>query len=331
MSGVTRRVFLKSSVVCAGLALMGADLPAQTGETTGRSGVARLTIGHPRRFRILQLTDLHFFSHEREVQDAFNARAVENMRRLVKLAKPDLVMITGDVWSENPGGEGEARMRYAIGQFEALGVPWAFTWGNHDLVSDVAVAHDALTMAKRSLYCGGNSDGNYAINIEDTGHKRVWQIVCLNTHRDGLQHAQQQWLQELVKADSAPVPRFAFFHIPLKQYDDIWKNGTALGMKGEDVCMEKEDGSSLAVLKAAGVRACFCGHDHQNDYSGVADGVELVYGRVSRAGGYGADIFPKGGKLITVNCRTSRYEWVSITPDGKRWHPKPGEHREIPN
>ena len=102
-------------------------------------------------------------------------------------------------------------------------------------------------------------------------------------------------------------------------------------MKGEDVCMEQEDGSSLAVLKAAGVRACFCGHDHQNDYSGAADGVELVYGRVSRAGGYGADIFPKGGKLITVNCRTGRYEWVSITPDGKRWRPKPGERREIPN
>jgi len=146
-----------------------------------------------------------------------------------------------------------------------------------------------------------------------------------------MQRAEQQWVEELVKTDSVPVPRFAFFHIPLRQYDDIWKNGAARGMKGEEVCMEKEDGTSLAVLKAASVRACFCGHDHQNDYSGTADGVELVYGRVSRAGGYGADIFPKGGKLITVNCRKGTYNWVSITPDGKRWSPKRGERREIPN
>ncbi len=322
MIPLTRRAFLKTSVACAGLVLMGTAAP---------SGGARLTIGHPKRFRILQLTDLHFFSHEKEVRDAFNVRAVENMHKLVKETKPDLVIVTGDVWSENPGGEGEARMRYAIGHFESLGVPWAFTWGNHDQVSDYPVAHEALAAARHSLYRGTDSDGNYVINIEDASRKRVWQIVCLNTHRDGLQQPQRQWMQELVKADPEPVPRFAFFHIPLKQYDDIWKNGTALGMKGEDVCMEKEDGSSLAVLKAAGVRACFCGHDHQNDYSGMSDGVELVYGRVSRAGGYGADIFPKGGKLITVNCRTGRYEWVSVTPDGKRWHPKPGEHREIPN
>ena len=320
--GVTRRVFLKSSLMGAGLALMGMAAP---------TAAARLTVAHPKRFRILQLTDLHFFSHEQELRDAFNARAVENMRKLVKGTKPDLVMVTGDVWSENPNGEGEARMRWAIEQFEALGVPWAFTWGNHDLVSDFTVAHDALAKANHSLYRGGASDGNYAIDIEDRDHQRVWQIVCLNTHRDGMQRAQQEWFHDLVKADPTPLPRFAFFHIPLKQYDDIWKNGAAHGMKGEDVCMEKEDGSSLAVLKAGGVRACFCGHDHQNDYAGLAEGVELVYGRVSRAGGYGADIFPKGGKLITVNCRTGRYDWVSITPDGKRWHPKPGEHREIPN
>ena len=319
---LTRRSFLRSSLACTAVFLLGAGASA---------GSAPLTIKHPNHFRILQLTDLHFFSHDKDVRDAFNERTVENIHKLVKQAKPDLLMITGDVWSENPEGMGETWMRYAIGQFKALGVPWAFTWGNHDQVSDYSVAHDAFSKAKNSLYRGRGSDGNYAIDIDDKNHQRVWQIVCLNSHRDGLQTAQQEWLQELVKGDPVPVPRFAFFHIPLKQYDEVWKNGTAVGVKGEDVCMEKEDGSTLAVLKAAGVRACFCGHDHQNDYSGVADGVELVYGRVSRAGGYGADIFPKGGKIITVNCRTGLYEWESLTPDGVRWHPKPGERLEIPN
>ena len=51
------------------------------------------------------------------------------------------------------------------------------------------------------------------------------------------------------------------------------------------------------------MRACFCGHDHVNDYGGVLDGIELVYGRATGYGGYGGDYVDKGGKLITVNLR----------------------------
>ena len=301
---------------------------AGAGETIG---VARLKIPHPSRFHILQLTDLHFFSREKDTWDTFNKRTVDNMRKLVRLAKPDLVIVTGDVWSEDQGGLGETHMRYAVEQFEALGVPWAFTWGNHDQLPNYAIGHEAFAKAKNSLYRGGDSDGNYVIDVVDAHDRRVWQIVCLNSHQDGIRGEQHQWLRSLAKADAQPPPRFAFFHIPLKQYDEVWKNGVATGIRGENVCMEKEDGSTLPILKSLGVKACFCGHDHQNDYSGVADGVELVYGRVSRAGGYGADIFPKGGKLITVDCRKGRYEWESLTSEGVPWRPKPGERIEIPN
>lgn len=283
---------------------------------------AHLTVAHPEQFRILQLTDLHFFSRDASTWEDFNRRTVDQMQKLVALSDPDLVMITGDVWSEDQNGQGLAHMRYAVRQFEALGVPWAFTWGNHDQVSDFAAAHRILSEAKNSLYRGAESDGNYLIDILDSSEHPVWQIVCVNTHRDGVREAQQQWLKAL---PATQVPRFAFFHIPIKQYEDIWKNGTATGIWGEDVCMEKEDGSTLPILKKLGIAACFCGHDHQNDYSGAAEGVELVYGRVSRSGGYGADTFQKGGKLITANCGKGRFVWESITPDGTRWRPKPGE------
>jgi len=153
----------------------------------------------------------------------------------------------------------------------------------------------------------------------------VWQIICLNTHRAGVQAPERAWLNALKQSEPHSPRRFAFFHIPLKQYDTIWESGVAAGIKGESVCFEEEDGSTLAVLKTMGVKACFCGHDHSNDYSGVIDGVELVYGRATGVGGYGANIIPKGGKLITVNCVEEMYEWVSLTPDGKKWHPKPGE------
>lgn len=308
---------IKPIVLMISLALLCARIGAEP-----VPGVAALTVADPEQFRILQLTDLHFFSREKSTWDDFNQRTVDQMRKLVSLTVPDLIIITGDVWSEDQDGQGEAHMRYATGQFEALGVPWAFVWGNHDQLSDIAVAQKVFSEAKHSLYRGADSDGNYAIDILNAQGRRVWQILCINGHREGIQRNEQQWLRGLPKIDT---PRFAFFHIPLQQYAETWKNGSASGIWGEDPCMEKEDGSSLPFLKSAGVTACFCGHDHCNDYSGPADGVELVYGRVSRSGGYGSDTFPKGGKLVTVNCSKGTFFWESVTPDGQRWRPKPGE------
>ena len=290
-----------------------------------------ITVAHPESFRILQCTDLHFFSRDKETWDKNNALVVENIRKMLAQTSADMFIATGDVWSEDQDGLGATHMRYAIDQFVSMGVPWAFTWGNHDKLSDDASGHAAFTQAPNSLYRGAGSEGNYAINIVNPAQERVWQLVCLNSRQKGLNAEQQQWVKTLTEQDKNPVPRIAFFHIPLKQYADVWENGAAIGMKGEKVCSEQEDGSTLAVLKSAGIRACFCGHDHQNDYGGVYDGVELVYGRCSRAGGYGADVFPKGAKLITINTVKKTYEWVSVMPDGTRWKPKPGERIEIPD
>jgi probable DNA metabolism protein len=59
------------------------------------------------------------------------------MQRLVELAKPDVVMVTGDVWSENPGGKGDGWLRYAIARFEEL--------ENTILYSKIAPKNNILT------------------------------------------------------------------------------------------------------------------------------------------------------------------------------------------
>jgi hypothetical protein len=305
--------------------------------------VARLEISRPSRFTILQFTDLHFFAGDNGRYGLFNDTTVNDMRKLVALAKPDLLIVTGDLWRDNPPERLEEFMRYAVDQCASLGVPWAFAWGNHDQLKDYSVGYKALAEAKNSLYRGADSDGNYLIDIMGRHRQVVWEILCINSGGDGIREPQQQWLRALAERPARsqvqprnernehnqPTPRFAFFHIPLKQYVDIWNSGVATGIKGEDPCIEKEDGSSLPILKSLGVRACFVGHDHVNDYSGVIDGVDLVYGRATGAGGYGGKVVPKGAKLITVNCRTGRYEWRTLLLDGKRWRPAPGERIEV--
>lgn len=328
----TRRQFLKTSAGIAGLTLAGCS--TGTGVLSKASGpaseVATLRIANPSKCTILQLTDVHYFWGDPERIDELNKRTEEDIIKLVALTKPDLIMLTGDLWRDRFEERREEFMRYGIAKCAALGVPWAYTWGNHDQLNDFAVGHKALTEAPNALYRGSASEGNYCVDLVDRHDKTVCQLICLNSERKGLGAAQQEWMRRLAEKTGSPkVPRLAFFHIPIKQYGDIWTAGTATGFKAEDPCIEEENGSSLPYLKALGVKACFCGHDHVNDYSGLIDGIELVYGRATGYGGYGQEDLPKGGKLITVDCLSGQYSWETILPDGTRWKPKPGERVNI--
>lgn len=323
-----------------GAALLGT---AVTGCMTGRTGtvpvnkddlpyVSRLCVKKPGAMRMLQMTDIHLFSAEAPFWDQMNKKTVADMQALVAATKPDFVFITGDLWRDHPPEKLDEFARYAIGQCGSLGVPWAYVWGNHDQVENRALIEDLLTKAPNALYRGAGSNGNYVLNLEDRHGRVVWQILCLNTETTGMGTAQQAWLKSLQEDINGGMktvpPRMAAFHIPLKQYDSVWASGVARGIKCERVCFEQEDGSSLAVLKSLGVKACFCGHDHVCDYSGVVDGVDLIYGRSTGRGGYGGLQVRKGGKLYTLDGHTGKYRWESVLLDGSRWVPGAGEHTD---
>lgn len=296
--------------------------PSLTAETR-----AKLTIKDPAQFKIIQFTDLHFFSSREPDLGPGKNGTMELMLTIIKQAQPDLVMITGDTWPGNGGGTfASFMMRRAVRRLSRIGMPWAYVWGNHDHLADMNAGHKALTLAKDSLYRGAGTGGNYVIEAVDGSGKCAAELVCLNSTVTGMKPRQRQWLDALPEAT---VPRLAFFHIPIKQYADVWESGVAGGIMGENPCSEEEDGSSLAHLKKAGVRACFCGHDHVDDYAGIIDGVELVYGRATGFGGYGAGEVPKGGKLITLDCNTGTYSMVSLLPDGTSWTAKPGEQTDL--
>jgi len=295
---LSRRSFLDGCLATVPLAAAVAgctttEAERRDAESKENGDRAQFVAKHPSRFRILHLTDLHYFGNRPEVS---NECTNELIREIVADTAPDLVMITGDLWADNEDGLGERHMRYSIAQFESWGVPWAYTWGNHDKLSDYSAGHDAFATAHNSYYRGVEASGNYAIDIVTPEGRRFLQLLCLNTNTKGAGDEQRAWLRTLAQADPEPVPRLAFFHIPLKQYADVWDSGAAAGIKGEAVCLEEENGATLPLLSELGVRACFCGHDHVNDYSGTVDGVELVYGRA--AGGYGADRVDRGGKVI---------------------------------
>jgi hypothetical protein len=335
MPKVTRRSFLGAGAVFAGMTVSGCAtgrneiMPA---EPANLPYVAHLRVRKPGSIRMLQLTDIHFFGGEPPFWDATNKTTMQNMQALVAATEPDLLLVTGDVWRDKPHERLDEFARYGIAQCAALGVPWAYVWGNHDQVNDRAAIEELLTKSPNSLYRGGGSGGNYVLNLEDRHGRVLWQFLCVNTETTGMLAGQQAWLKSLpnaINGGSRNVPqRMAAFHIPLKQYGTVWAEGVARGIKCERVCSEREDGSSLAVLKELGVKACLCGHDHVNDYSGAVDGVDLIYGRATGVGSYGGMQVRKGGKLYTLNGHSGKYRWESVLNDGAHWVPGPDERTD---
>lgn len=275
-------------------------------------------------FRLLQLTDIHFFAgYKDDPENARkgNIRSSDAIRLLVEKTNPHLILVTGDFWHDNPDHRGAEFMDYAVSQLESLGVPWAYTWGNHDQMDDFAVGHHRLSEARNSLYAGQDSEGNYVLRVTRQDQP-VMEIFCLNTHREGVREAERQWLAAAAGSEEANRPyRMVAMHIPLKQYAEVWDNGTARGFIGEDVCFEAEDGESLGAFARCGIQAVICGHDHVNDYEGKMNGVRLIYGRSTGIFSYGALTLAKGGKLYTFKPETAALSWQSHLFNGKTWVP----------
>lgn len=291
--------------------------------------VARFRPKDPSRFTVLQLTDIHFFCGRDKHGEERDLKTIEDLPRLVESTRPDLLAVTGDLWHDNPGGQGREFMEYSLDKIEALGVPWLFTWGNHDMLDDYVAGHDRLTEAKHSLYRGGPGSGNYSIAVEDAAGKPVWEILCLNTTNIGIQKEQEDWLKafgaERIGSDRENLPLTVFLHIPVLQYQYVWEEKLAAGFKLENVSHYGEDGSGIWRLKKLGnITALFCGHDHVNDYGGALEGTELVFGRATGHAGYGGEKVVKGGKLITLNCENGTYAWESVLFNGTRWRPEAG-------
>ncbi len=345
---INRREFIATAVGAAALATTAAQAEPekpglsaiQFGAGPGDIGIAQsttfpestntVTVADPARIRALQLTDIHFFCTRKYPEN--DQKTIEDLKKLVDLAQPDMLWITGDLWHDNPDGEGQGFMEFGVAEIAKLGLPWTFVWGNHDRLDDYAKGHDHIAGAAHALYRGGASGGNYTVTLQEKSGAAVWELLCLNSGGNGLSTAQKEWVATTAAARKAagPVkPSFTLVHIPIKQYADLWASKAASGVRLEDVCNEGEDGSALPVLQEyPGMQAVFCGHDHVNDYNGKSGPIELVYGRATGHGGYGGKQVPKGAKIITMNAQAGTYSYESILADGTRWNPTPGMHIE---
>ncbi|MBP5404533.1 MAG: metallophosphoesterase [Clostridia bacterium] len=292
-----------------------AELPITYEEETG---IYRFVLSGE-EFKILHLTDIHLggslFSRKKDLL-ALRACYAEILH-----ARPDLVIVTGDLCFPMGVMSLSFNNSAPVYQFAAfmrkVGIPWAFTFGNHDAESFAVTKNDALCAIYRSLsyktsgnllypYVQPNVTGrnNQLIEVRNADGSLRTALFLLDSNAytgegfnayDYIHDDQVAWyaseVERLREEAGEQISSLVFFHIPLREYATayaLYKAGSDevvyyFGKENDAVfhevsCSHHESSLFDTMVTLGSTTGVFCGHDHYNNYSIEYKGIRLTYG-----------------------------------------------------
>lgn len=197
------------------------------------------------------------------------------------------------------------------------GIPWAFTYGNHDTESYAATSADDLNTLYKSLSwhtsrtllypyvqpaITGRNNQLIELRNQDGSLNQALFLIDSNAYTgkglnkyDYIHDDQVAWYKEHVlrlnKEENRTVSSLVFFHIPLQQYKtayELYEQGSDevqyhFGANDENfmgkVCCSEYPSAMFDTAKELGsTQGFFCGHDHYNNMSLSYQGIRLTYG-----------------------------------------------------
>ncbi|UTH12020.1 metallophosphoesterase family protein [Macrococcoides canis] len=261
-------------------------------------------------FKIMQLTDLHFgdllpeSSHIDQVTKAL-------ITRLIHTNQPNFIAITGDlIWSKAP--DSLSTFRDVLTFIDSFNIPFDATFGNHDSegefsrndINEILLSQSNF-IEPQSLFNDNDRLCYYTELVVDGHTHRLYFIDSGDYDKlqvgeyDYITHAQIEWLVETDKAFSGTSQ--LFIHIPIPEYATAKSLGLAQGHQDEEICCPKLNTGlfSQLLLNGLSVKAMYCGHDHDNDFTADYCGIKLNYGRVTGFNTYGS--LRRGGRMIELD------------------------------
>ncbi len=271
-------------------------------------------------FRILQLTDIHLGGSILSVVE--DTKALTACYRLIQETQPDLVAVTGDLVFPMGIMSFSFNNNAPIMQFanfmRNVGIPWVFTYGNHDTESlatldraevDKLLKSLSYKTSKNLLYPYVQPDvygrSNQMVEIRASDGKLMQALFLIDSNDyveaggineyDYIHDDQVEWYRRMVeglsKREGEQVPSMVFTHIPLQEYkeaNELYEAGSdevtyfygELGEKMIDkICCSKYKSKLFdTAVELGSTQAIFCGHDHYNNQSLEYKGIRLTYG-----------------------------------------------------
>jgi len=286
-----------------------------------------------------------------------DARTQQLQRDMIKWAKPDLIVLSGDAVSGKPaaltGGYENVWKKWTTPLNEAQ-IPYAYILGNHDAEGDldkykIVALDDTNPLSLRKKSEGIPDTTNFVVPIQSSRNQNelaanIWLFDTGSISCDSFEYSwgcversQLQWYDEMSKKikdqHGTHVHHIAFIHIPIPEYRKMYNENDVYGNAGEDIGCPFVDTHFFGHVKANGdISAIFCGHDHKNDFGGWYDGIELVYGRKSGHGAYGK---VRGAKVIKLketidekgNLKVTRTHFI-FNEDGSIVPTEPSKPRQ---
>ncbi len=269
------------------------------------------TFREDKTFKIAQFSDLHWDNTTSNCP-----KTIKVIKNVLETEKPDLVVLTGDVVTMPPAIEGWK----AVAQpFIDAEIPWTVILGNHD--SEIGITRDEIfeQLEKMPYFVGDKGPdlygcGNYTISVWSSDNKKVAAVLYFfdsndYTNRkfggyDWIHFDQINWYRNLSlnftkENNNVPIPSLAFFHIPLQEYTTVIGQPTTIGEANEGSGASKvNSGLFASFLDMNDVMGTFVGHDHDNDYIGIHEGIALAFGQVTGYDAYGD--LDRGGRIINM-------------------------------
>lgn len=301
------------------LMLLWLDSPIQAGSRPS------LRFNQDGTFKIVQFTDTHI-----NLVSKSNLKSLEIIQTVVKTEMPDLVVLTGDIITEDDPKKG---YQLLSALFQKTNTPWAVVFGNHE--SEGRFTRKALEALVESLpgclnhkVSGITGNSNFILQVK--GQHRVEALLyCFDSNSysalkpivDGygwFDSSQMNWYRSksawfTKRNEGRPLPALAFFHIPLPEYTLAFnqKNNISYGARNEEECCPAiNSGMFTAMLECGDVMGSFVGHDHVNDYIVCYHQIALAYGRVSKIMKNVEDPLAGGRVILIKQGRRAFDTWI---------------------
>jgi hypothetical protein len=301
---------------------------------TAQPAKPELKFGENGRFKIMQVTDIHYSAAE------YAAGSLEFLREAIRLVQPDLIMLTGDIVVSADTRRG---WQDITGLLSESGIPWAAVFGNHDSEYELTNRQiiELLTTCPGNLTENGpeniSGNGNYVLSVASSTRpdRTAAVLYCFDTKKqhEWISYDQMDWYRQQSRRfternGGQPLPALAFYHIPIPEYNEIIGKPATVGLQQETVCCPAfNSGSFTAMYECGDVMGIFVGHDHDNNYIGCLHGICLAYGYKSGRRSYGKigrgvrviELFEGERKFTThllhlYDCNREEGMWTPVRP-----------------